>query len=326
MPQISGQISGIYVQAGDRVKQGQLLMVIDKRKQEAALNSDKASLSSAKATLYSLEVQRKSLLSNLDLNKKMYERYKNLYSKNTVSKQDLEKYTDAYNKAEYDLEANEAQIRVQKSETEKALFAIKEQEVQLTYYKITAPYAGIVGDIPVKVGNYVDASSQLLSVTKNNPLEINVGLPTEKVFDIKIGLPVEVLDNNDNVTATSAISFISPKINTETQTILVKAILNNPKEILKADQSVKVKIIYDKTLGITVPASAIAHMGGQDFAYIINLKDKKAFVKQQPVKLGGIQEGKYVVLAGLNKGDEIVSGGIQKLADGAPVTIIGKGK
>lgn len=324
-PQISGQVANIYIKAGEHVKAGQLLMVIDKRKQESALNSSQASASAAKATLYNYQVQRKTLESNYEYNKQMYERYKTLYSKNSASKQDLEKYTDSYNKAQFDLEANAAQIEAQKAEMEKADFTVKEQAAQLQYYKITAPYYGIVGDIPVKIGSYVNPTAPLLSITQNDTLEINIGLPSEKVFDIKKGLSVEVLDNNNNVVSDSKISFVSPVIDKETQTILVKAAISNPKGILKADQSVKTRVVYSDAQGIMVPTGSVVNFGGQDFAYVINFKDKKAFVKQKTVKLGNIQNNQYVILGGLTQGEQIVTQGIQKLMDGAPVTVMGKG-
>lgn len=337
-PQVSGQIANIYVNAGDRVKTGQLLMVIDKRKQEATLNSShsdaasaKANISQAKSMLYTYQVQREALQSNFTLNKKLYDRYTYLYSKKTVSKQDLEKYTDGYNKAKSDLEANSAQIQAQKAAIEaaqsnynKANYSIKEQEVQLQYYKIVAPYSGIVGDIPVKVGSYVTGSTPLLSITQNDSLEINIGLPVEKVFEIRTGLPVEVLDNTGSVVGKAKISFVSPSVDTNTQTVLVKAVIQNTKGILKADQSVKVRVIYSQSPGIIVPINSISHFGGQDFAFLVNKKGNKSFVKQVPVKLGEIQNNKYIVTSGLKDNDEIVSEGIQKLMDGAPITIMPK--
>jgi RND family efflux transporter MFP subunit len=178
-PQVSGHLFNIYIKPGDHVKAGKVLMLIDKRKQEAALNSSKADAEVAKATLNSYKVQRNALESSLFLNKSLYERYKALYEKKSVSKQDLEKYTDSYNKAKADLDANTAQIEAQKAIFNKTLFSIKEQEVELEYYNIVAPYSGIIGDIPVKYGDYVTTSSQLLNITQNNPLEINVGLPIE---------------------------------------------------------------------------------------------------------------------------------------------------
>ena len=339
-PQVSGQIATINVKAGDHVRAGQLLMVVDKRKQDAALNSSladvsssQASISQAQSQLYNYQVQREGLVSNLTLNKQLYDRYSELYAKKSVSRQDYEKYTDSYTKAKSDLDANFAQIKAQKaaiaaakSNYQKAVYVVKEQQVQLQYYKITAPYAGIVGDIPVKVGSYVNTDTQLLNITQNSQLEINAGLPVERVFDIKNGLSVEVLDNNENVVGTAKISFVAPNVDTSTQTILVKAILSNNSGVLKADQSVKVRVVYNKAPGVLVPPSAVSHLGGQDFVFMIQKKGNQSFAKQTNVKLGSLQDGKYTVASGLKPGDEIVVEGIQKLMDGAPVTIMGKGK
>ncbi len=165
-PQVFGQILEINVKAGDKVQAGQLLIVIDPRKQEALLNSFK--------------VKQASLLLNYETAKTQFERYSDLYEKKTVSKQDLENYENAYKKAKSDYEANEEQI--------------KEQEIQLGYHKITAPFSGTVGDIPVKIGDHVTPETKMFSITQNETLELNVGLPADKVFDIKSGLPVQILD------------------------------------------------------------------------------------------------------------------------------------
>ena len=180
-PQVDGNIAEIHVKAGDHVKAGQLLIVIDKRKQEATLNSSRADADVAKASIEQAQnmlnnylIQREALESNFIYNKKLYDRYSTLYSKKSVSQQDLEKYTDSYIKAKADLESNIAQIQVQKaaimaakSSYNKAISNIHEQEAELQYYKITAPYSGIIGDIPVKtgsLGNFVH------SITKYYPI------------------------------------------------------------------------------------------------------------------------------------------------------------
>lgn len=247
------------------------------------------------------------MLLNYETAKTQFERYSDLYEKKTVSKQDLENYENAYKKAKSDYETNIAQI--------------KEQEVQLGYHKITAPFAGTIGDIPVKVGAHVTPDTRMLSVTQNETLELNVGLPADKVFDIKAGLPVQVLDNQNKPAASSTLSFISPRIDSSTQTILTKSILKNKDGILKADQSVKVRVIYSKKQGLLIPVSSKIHLVGQDFVFVIKDEKGKLCVKQTPVTLGEIQNDKYVVEKGLETGDCIVIRGIQKLYDGAEVKI-----
>ena len=161
----------------------------------------------------------------------------------------------------------------------------------------------------------------MLSVTQNETLELNVGLPADKVFDIKAGLPVQILDNQNKAVASSVISFISPRVDSSTQTILTKSILKNTDGILKADQSVKVRVIYNKKQGLMVPGNAKTHLTGQDFVFVVKEENGKQIVKQTPVALGEIQQDKYVVEKGLTPGDCIVVRGIQKVYDGAEVKI-----
>lgn len=290
-PQVSGQISSINVKAGDKVQKGQVLIVIDPRKQEAILNS--------------YQVKHSSLVTAYETAKIQYERYADLYERKTISKQDLENYENEYKKAKSALDENTAQI--------------KEQSVQLGYHKITAPFSGVVGDVPVKIGEYVSPQTKLLSVTQNEILELNAGLPAKKIFDIKQGLPVQILDFDNNVIAESHLMFVSPRIDSGTQTILVKANFKNEKYILKADQSVKIRIIYNEYDGILIPVTSAVKVAGQDFVYLAKEENGELIAKQVHIETGDIQNGKYIIKSGLKSGDNLIIKGVQKLYDGAAI-------
>lgn len=295
-PQISGQVSRILVKSGDKVQKGALLLVIDKNKEEAALNQIKSEIDSLKSAV--------------SFNKGQYQRHKDLYEKGAVSKVDLEQYEDRYKKAKSDLAVNLAKTNV--------------QNAQLQYYKIRAPFSGTIGDIPVKTGEHVNPETNLLNITQNAFLEVNVNVPSDKVFATKECLKQQILDDENNVISTASINFVSPIIDPSTQTLLTKAIADNASGVLKANQSVKVRILFNQKQGILTPTDAISHFGGVDFAFLIDRKGEKTFAKQVPVKLGNLQENSYVILSGLKEGDEIVSSGIQKLMNNAPVQIVNK--
>jgi len=295
-PQVSGIVSQICVKAGDRVQKGQVLLIIDPKKQQAALNS--------------IKNQRPSLISDCETTKIQYKRYTELYSKKTVSRQDLENYKAAYERAKSALDTNSAQIR--------------EQTEQLKYHYVTAPFSGIIGDVPVKTGDLVSPETVLLSVTQNEKLELNIGVQADKVYELKQGLTVQILDYDNNIVAESKIAFISPKVDSETQTILTKSYFKNPSGILKADQTVKTRVIFSTQKRIMLPAGSTTHIGGQDFTYIVKSENGQLIAHQIPVELGEIQNEKYIVKSGLSEGDIVVVKGIQKLYDGAPVKPEGK--
>lgn len=291
-PQVTGVISDIKVKAGDKVQKGQLLVVIDPKKQEALLNSFKS--------------QTASLTTDLETAKVQYERYSELYDRKTVSKQDLENYKTAYEKAKSALDTNKAQI--------------KEQTEQLKYHNIAAPFSGIVGDVPVKVGEMVSPEDILLSVTQNDTLELNLGVQAEHVYQLKKGLPVQILDYENKVISSSKISFVSPKIDSSTQTILAKAYFKNPDNILKADQTVKVKLVFDTAKSLLLPIGSTTHLGGADFAYTVKEENGAKTAHQIPITIDKMQDGKYIVKSGLAENDVVIVKGIQKLYEGAPIT------
>lgn len=297
-PQVSGVISDIKVKPGDKVQKGQILIVIDPKKQEALLNSFKSQTSSLKTELETTKIQ--------------YERYTQLYERKTVSKQELENYKAAYEKAKSALDTNNAQI--------------KEQAEQLKYHNIVAPFSGTVGDIPVKIGEMVSPENILLSVTQNETLELNVGVQAEYVYQLKKGLPVQILDYENKVITSSNISFVSPKIDSSTQTILAKAYFKNPDNILKADQTAKVKLIFNTEKSLLLPIGSTTHLGGADFAYTVKEENGVKIAHQIPISTGKIQDGKYVVKSGLKENDVVIIKGIQKLYEGAPIIEEGEDK
>ncbi len=121
-----------------------------------------------------------------------------------MSKQDLDQAKSTLDAAQAQMDSLDAQVR--------------EQQVQLHYYKVVAPRSGIVGDIPVHVGDRVTTTTQLTTVDQPGSLEAYVYVPIEHSSQLKMNLPVQVLDSDGKVLADSRISFISPQVDNTTQT------------------------------------------------------------------------------------------------------------
>ena len=152
--------------------------------------------------------------------KQQYQRTEGLAGAGVVSKQDLDQAKATLDAAQAQMDALDAQVR--------------EQEVQLRYYKVTAPRGGIVGDIPVRVGDRVTNATQLTTVDQPGSLEAYVYVPVERSAQLKMNLPVQILDSNGKVLADTRISFISPQVDNTTQTVLVKARIANGNDALAA--------------------------------------------------------------------------------------------
>ena len=291
-PQIDGQITQILVKSGDRVRQGAPLMQIDPRRQQAAVSSQEAERASREAAVAFARQQA--------------QRTRDLYAAGAISKQEQERAETELRTAEANLKALQAQVQ--------------QEEVQLRYFTITAPTAGVVGDVPVRVGHVVTPQTVLTTIDQNETLEVYVSVPIERAPALKIGLPIQILSSDgDDTLATSAVNFISPHVDDQTQSILVKGQVRNPAGTLRAMQYVRARVVWKMSQGLLIPVTAVLRVSGQFFAFVAEDAGGKLVAKQRAIKVGPITGDNYPVLDGLKAGERIVTSGTMKLADGAPI-------
>ncbi|NMF62654.1 efflux RND transporter periplasmic adaptor subunit [Brasilonema octagenarum] len=357
-PRIEGQVSQVFVKYGDSVIAGTPIIQVDARQQQAAVGSVNAAaevsqsqVENARATLRSLEAERLSKLADLKLNQQDYERYTSLASQGAVSRQISDQYANKLATSRAAVGQIEAQMRAQQatiSQAEKSLKEaqanIRQQQVQLQYYKITAPFAGTVGNIPVKVGDFVNTSTQLVTITQNQSLELNISVPVERGTQLRKGTPVEVMDAQGKSIGMSRVFFVAPKATDNSQSLLVKVLYDNSQNQLRTDQIAYARVIWSQRPGVLIPATAVTNLAGETFVYVTvsapskppqgekpkgNQQGEKpqgnqqaAFqllARQKRVKLGNITGNNYQVLQGLEPGDRIIVSGLLNLRDGVPV-------
>ena len=292
MPQVEGQITEIRVHSGDRVSPGMVLMQIDPTKQQATVNSQ--------------EHGRAAQEANLAYARQQYDRVSALAAAGVVSKQDLDQAKSALDTAQAQLKSLDAQVQ--------------EQQVQLHYYRVTAPSTGIVGDVPVHVGDRVTTTTMLTSVDKPGSLEAYVYIPVERSSQLKLNMPVQIVDGSGQVIADSRVTFISPQVDNATQTVLIKSRIANNEDRLRNLQFIRARVIWGTHQGPVVPVVAVSRVGGQYFAFVAENENGKLVAHQKPLRIGEITGNDYVVLDGIKPGDKIIVSGVQFLVDGATVT------
>jgi len=197
---------------------------------------------------------------------------------------------------------------------------VREQQVQLHYYQVVASRAGIVGDIPVRVGDRVQTTTQLTTVDRPGTLEAYVYVPIEKSAQLKMNLPVDLVDAAGKVLASSRVSFISPQVDNATQTILAKAQVPNGNDALRNAQFIRARVIWSSEQRPVIPIVAVSRIGGLYFAFVAEPDSKGGYVvHQKALQVGQIVGNDYVVLDGIKAGDKVVVTGTQFLIDGIPV-------
>lgn len=334
-PQVAGQVARIFVKYGDEVASGAALIELDPRKQAASVNSLVAYAESARSerdnaveTLKALEATRLSKVANVRFAEQQCRRYKLLQEEGAVSQENVDQYETQLKVAQSELTATEAQMSAQRALVAKcdkiirqSKASVKEQEEQLGYFTVVAPFAGTVGDIPVRIGEYVTTESKLTSVTQNRPLEIEIAVPAQQAGRLRTGMSVDLLDMEERPIGQAGVFFVAPRVNDENQTITIKALYDNNEARLRSGQFVTARIIWSRASRVVVPTTAVSHLSGQSFVFVLEKQGADDFVvRQRPVELGEIDGDSYVVISGLKSGEPVVVAGVQALSDGLPVS------
>ena len=292
-PQVEGIVRRIFVKAGDRVGAGQPLLQLDADKQQA--------------TLTAIESQRAAREADVALAQQQLARAQKLFEAGAVSRAELEQAESAAKTAQAQLDAVVSQIR--------------EARVQLDYYRVTAPSTGVLGEIPVREGDRVTSSTAITTIDQSQGLEAYISIPLERASVLRPGLTVELLDPDGKVIATDPITFVAPRADDATQSVLVKVTLRRMPASIRLMQYLRARVIWSNEPRMTVPVVAVSRISGQYFVFVAEKGQQGDVARQKPVMVAEVVGDDYVIMSGLKPGERVIVSNIQKLGDGAPVKV-----
>jgi RND family efflux transporter MFP subunit len=290
-PLVEGDITRIFVNSGQQVEPGAPVLEIDPRKQQATVNNQEAAYESQQAIVRQAAI---------DLDRK-----KQLIAAGVIARADLDTAQHTYDAAKANADALQA--------------AIREQQVQLHYYTVRAPSAGVIGDIPVHVGDHVTTQTMLTTLDPGGALEAYINVPAEKSSALRLGMPVDVVDDQGKPLVRTRITFISPHVDTDSQTLLIKTQVPNPERKFRNAQQVHARVVWSERQAPTIPITAVTRLSGKLFAFIAEGQGQQAVARQRVIQVGDLIGNDYVVLDGIKAGDKIIVSNVQMLADGMPV-------
>jgi membrane fusion protein (multidrug efflux system) len=284
---LPGTVDKIHFESGQSIHEGDILVELDIRQE--------------KAQLANLEAQR-------DLARIQYGRSEELVKAGVISKSE-------YDNAAAQQKATEAQVG-----DIKAAIARK---------TIHAPFSGILGIRQISLGQYLAAGQAIVSLQALNPIYVNFGVPQQDTPKMKIGRNLRVTNADlPGVGFGGKITALDSVINEQTRNIQIQATLQNPGGKLRPGMYVQVELPLGQPRDvIPLPASAINYAPYGDSVYVVtDMKDPKSGktyrgVRQQIVKIDGNKGDQVAITSGLNPGDEVVSAGVFRLRNAAPVEV-----
>jgi membrane fusion protein (multidrug efflux system) len=284
---LPGTVDKIHFESGQSVHEGDILVELDTRQERAQLAN--------------MEAQR-------DLARIQYGRSEQLIKAGVISKSE-------YDNAAAQQKATEAQVG-----DIKAAIARK---------TIHAPFTGSLGIRQISLGQYLAAGQAIVSLQSLNPIYVNFGVPQQDTPKMKIGRGLSVTNTDlPGVAFNGRITALDSVINEQTRNIQVQATLQNQGGKLRPGMYVQVELpLGEPRAVIPLPASAINYAPYGDSVYVVvDMKDEKTGktyrgVRQQIVKIEGSRGDQVAITSGLNPGDEVVSAGVFRLRNAAPVEI-----
>lgn len=298
--QIGGVLQAVMFKEGDKVKAGQLLFQIDPRTLQAQYNQAVAALARDKAQLENARAQQ--------------QRLEPLLKREFITRQEYDVAVTSARSLEATVQAGQANV--------------EQAKIQLDYARITAPISGRTGQLSVKPGNLVGASSggaPLVTINSTDPVLVGFSIPERQLEDIRRfqnekDMRIEILpDRSGPPVATGKLIFVDNTVTPQTGTVLLKTRVDNAKESIWPGQFVNVRVVLTvEPEAVVVPEIAVQPGQNGPFVYLIGADEK---VEIRPVRVARQIGGEVVIASGVSAGDRVITEIPQALRPGATVKV-----
>ncbi len=288
--QVAGKIIERRINLGDSVQAGQVLMVIDPKDVNQEVTAGMAAVASAQAS-YKLSSDNN-------------QRYQELYQRGAVSQMIRDQYQTQYEAAASTLQQAQAKLTSYQN--------------QLGYTQLTADHDGTISSLTGEVGQVVAAGTPVATLIQNGEREIQIFVPENRLGQIQPGQQATITFwALSNIQSQGHVTEIAPMADSVTRTYKVKVAVDQMPAQAKLGMTAKVTLNTGTATALILPSSAIYQTGDQAKVWII--QDLKAHLI--PVQVAGYEGSNIKIASGLNKGDIVVTGGINKLAEGMTVRL-----
>ncbi len=335
-PRVAGQLTNYSVYPGDRITSGQTLAQIsaselftEVAEAQAETDTMRTALEVSKIEILEQKNSIKQIEADLGYLNKKLDRFSMLVSEGAIAQDD-------YDVVESEVQAkqamlSEARVKIARLEAkvindeatvQQAKAKVATASVMSSYTQIEAPVTGIVQERMVDPGMVVQPGMGIVKIGDYSRIRLQANVAQHDATKIRIGTPITAKIPGTSVTINGQVSSIFPQSNSQTRTVTVETVVNNPGGELRSGQFVEMELITQRQPnGLTVPSSAVVTFEDNQAVWVVNGET----ATRKLVTLGMISGDNIQILRGLQPGDAVITTGHHKLIENAAVTVINQG-
>ncbi len=300
----TGYIRDLRPQVGDSVAAGQVLVVIDSRDLDAAARQAEAAETEARSAIAEVETAGRSALAQLDLARVTHQRMQQLFSKSSISKQEMDEANMRLKVAESAVESVASKRKQLDAKIAQAQEAVQISRLNKAYAEVRAPFAGVVTARKAEPGTLASPGMPLLTIEQSGAYRAEIVVDESKLRDIHIGSTVTVVLEALGKTFPVRVTEVVPAIEPDSRGFVVKADLPAAGNLRSG---LFVRARFEGTGAarqvLTVDASDV-RMDGQLQSVLVA---DNGVARERLVRTGEKQGSRIEILSGLNEGDLVIA-------------------
>lgn len=313
---VMGYVREVRVAAGDRVREGQLLVALDARDLDAGYRQAEAAQTEARSAVPEADNAIAGAQASLNLAQATYRRMKDLFDKDSISNQEFDEATARLKLAQAGHEMAVARRAQLDSKIAQAAQAVASAEVMRSYAQLTAPFAGTVTAKSVDPGVLAAPGAPLLTIEREGAWRLEAAVEESKLPLIRTGQPVTVVLDAIGRPIEGRVSEIVPAIDAASRSFTVKIDLPAIAQ-LRSGLFGRARFAFGTRQVLAVPAAAVTERGQLASVFVAD----GGRARSRFVTLGQRAQDSVEILSGLNPGEQVVFPAPPSLADGAPVEV-----
>ena len=324
-----GKITQVNVDLGQKVSQGQELIIQDHSDVNILLAQNGASLRQANADAIesnaSFEASYQKAQADYQYRLTNYGRYKALFDQGAISKENLDNQQQLVTAAQAAVDiwskqmasGSVATVASKQAASDKAQSVVDALQNQKNDLVLRAPRAGVIGYRQAEVGALAQTGQKLLSIVDNSNIFVDCSVSEQDIGQIVMGMPTNISIESLGKSYTGKIVYISPAMDTATQSFTIRIALDNLDNSIKTGMFARTNIdVVLRPQTLFVPKEAVLSTNGKDRVFVVDGNSK---VTERAIKLGLRNDKGLEILSGINEGEQVAVTNLSRLKTGTTI-------